>query len=528
MIRAAAFFLLVLILAAAIAWLADRPGELAIVWFGYEVRTSPTVALILLVTLFAVAGFLWWLIRSILHSPGAVSGYFSARRRDRGYRALSNGLIAVGSGDAALALRSSEEARRLLDNEPLTYFLAAQTAQLRGDAAAARASFEAMLAKPETRLLGLHGLFVEARRQNAHEAARQFAERAVELRPGLGWAGPALLEYQSAASDWLGALRTLGANTQAKLVDKAKAKRLRAVLTTAQSMALESGEPDEARLLALEAHRLAPELVPAAVIAARLSTRMGDVRRATRIIEQTWKLVPHPDLATAYAAVRPGDSAQDRLKRMERLAGFQGGHREGKLALARAAIDARAWGEARQTLAELTAEPTERVCLLMAEIEQGQHGDRGRVRDWLARAVRAPRDPAWMADGEVFEEWAPTSPISGRLDAFEWRVPSARIGGPVLAEIEAVIEAEPPLVGPPSGPVSTGRPAAEPVPLRPRSTEPAQDRPPARRSMSAKPESVVTPVRPAAAPHPITPPRPPDDPGPDANGDEQKAYGRGG
>jgi HemY protein len=347
----------------------------------------------------------------------------------------------------------------------------------------------------------------------------------MELRPGLAWAGSALLEYQSAESNWPGALRTLGANTQAKLIDKTKARRLRAVLTTARAMALESGEPEEARLLALEAHRLAPDLVPAAVIAARLSTRMGDVRRATRIVESTWKLTPHPDLAAAYAAVRPGDAAQDRLKRLERLAGFQGGHREGKLALARAAIDARAWGEARQALADLTAEPTERVCLLMAEIEQGQHGDRGRVRDWLARAVRAPRDPAWMADGEVFEEWAPTSPVSGRLDAFEWKVPAARLGGPVLADIEAVIEAEPPLVGPPQAPVR--RPSAEPVPLRPRAVE-TPERPVARpRPVAASPQGTITPGRPAAAPHPITPPRPPDDPGPDTNGDESKAYGRG-
>jgi HemY protein len=262
------------------------------------------------------------------------------------------------------------------------------------------------------------------------------------------------------------------------------------------------------------------------VLAARLSTRVGDVRRATRIIESTWKLIPHPDLAAAYSAVRPGDSAQDRLKRMQRLAGLQGGHREGKLALARAAIDARTWPEARQALVDLIAEPTERVCLLMAEIEQGQHGDRGRVRDWLARAVRAPRDPAWMADGEVFEEWAPISPVSGRLDAFEWKVPAARIGGPVLADIEAVAEPEPAFIGPPPAPPQ--RPAAQPVPLRPRVAETAERPSPRSRPVAANPATGIAPARSAAAPHPITAPaRPPDDPGPDANGDEHKVYRRG-
>ncbi|HKJ61059.1 MAG TPA: hypothetical protein VKA94_03565, partial [Hyphomicrobiales bacterium] len=47
-------------------------------------------------------------------------------------------------------------------------------------------------------------------------------------------------------------------------------------------------------------------------------------------------------------------------------------------------------------------------------------------REWLARAVRASRDPVWMADGVIFSEWQPISPITGRLDAFEWRVPPDR------------------------------------------------------------------------------------------------------
>ena len=63
----------------------------------------------------------------------------------------------------------------------------------------------------------------------------------------------------------------------------------------------------------------------------------------------------------------------------------------------------------------------------MARIDGEQHGDRGRVREWLARAVTAPRDPAWTADGIVSDKWAPTSPVTGALDAFQWRVPVERI-----------------------------------------------------------------------------------------------------
>ena len=61
----------------------------------------------------------------------------------------------------------------------------------------------------------------------------------------------------------------------------------------------------------------------------------------------------------------------------------------------------------------------------MAEIEQRESGDEGRAREWMARALHAARDPAWTADGFVSDRWMPVSPVSGRLDAFQWKVPLA-------------------------------------------------------------------------------------------------------
>ncbi|MCC2111108.1 MAG: heme biosynthesis protein HemY, partial [Hyphomicrobiales bacterium] len=303
--------------------------------------------------------------------------------------------------------------------------------------AAGRATFEGMLDDPDTRLLGLHGLFVEAQRAGDRTAARHYAERAANAAPSLVWAGEALFQYQSADGDWEGALRTLQRNTDNKLIDKAAARRQRAVLLTAQALELEDTDPERARSLALEAHGLAQDLVPAAVVAGRLYTQAGDVKRATKVIETTWKLMPHPDLAEVYAHARSGDSARDRLKRVKTLAQKRAHHVEGALAIAAAAIDARDWKEARDALGQiLRTAPTARVCSLMAEIEQGEYGDRGRVREWLSRALRAPRDPVWTADGFVSDRWAPISPITGRIDAFEWKVPVEQLAGPAEIVID--------------------------------------------------------------------------------------------
>jgi HemY protein len=273
-------------------------------------------------------------------------------------------------------------------------------------------------------------------------------------------------------------------------------------------MELESGEPDEARALAIEAHKLAPALVPAATTAARLFVRASDIRRATRILEATWKVGPHRELADAYASVRPGDSVRDRLKRVKRLAELRPGHPESAMAVARAAIDARDWQEARTALGGvMRANPTERVCLLMAEIEEGEHGDQGRVRAWLTRALGAPRDPAWVADGQVFERWAPVSPISGRIDAYEWRVAADRLPVRPVFEIDSGPE-----------PYAEAGPAAiemEPVMIPARGTAVRSVDGGGRQPAAAMPAMAAGPARGA---RPMA--RAPDDPGPmDGNDD---------
>ncbi len=187
---------------------------------------------------------------------------------------------------------------------------------------------------------------------------------------------------------------------------------------------MEESESEKALTLAQEAHSLAPSLVPAAAIAGRLLASRGNTPKAAKILQKTWTKSPHPDLATAYAYARIGDSPRDRLDRVKQLAALTPHSIESPIAVAMTAIDAKSFDEARRALAPLLeGRLTQRVATLMARIEGEEHGDKGKVREWLARAVNAPRDPAWTADGIVSDHWAPVSPVTGALDAFQWRVP---------------------------------------------------------------------------------------------------------
>ncbi len=467
MIRVVLFLAAVAVVALGAAWLADRPGEVTIVWpwLGKTIETplAVLVAAILFVAILAILS--WSLLRAILRTPGDLLFFLRHRRSARGYQAISRGLIAIGAGDLPAARRFAGEARRHVGEEPLALLLAAQTAQLAGNRAAAELTFRRMADHPDTKLLGLHGLFVEAQRRDDLAVARQTAEEAVRANPAVGWAAQAVLDFRCQQGDWTGALAALDSNMKSGQIDKPSFRRSRAVLLTAR--ALSGADRDAARTDLREAVKLSPGLVPAAALAGRLLAEAGEMRKASRILEAAWRLNPHPDLAEAYAHVRPGDSARDRLARVQTLAtlGQEGpAHPEGGLAVARAAIDAREFGVARAALAPLALEPTRRVALMMAEIEEQDTGDVGRARQWMGRAVHAGRDPAWTADGLVSDKWLPVSPATGRLDAFQWKVPLADLTPPGRV-IDQTEQAPAPAPAPPY-PADDDAPAFDGAPSR--------------------------------------------------------------
>ena len=559
MLRIVLFLVLIALAAWGAAWVGDQPGEVALSFGGVKYIVSlPVFALmfgIVLVAAMMALGVLGMLLRI----PARVRRSRHERRVARGRHAITHGLLAIGHGDATAARRHADEARRLAGHDPLALLLHAQSAQLDGDRDGARAVFSSMAEREDTRLLGLRGLFIEAQRADDAVAAAVIAEEALKLSPSSSWASHAVLGFRCAQGDWDGALKILDHDLDSGLLDKQAWRRRRGVLLTARALELEKVDRDRARESAMEAVKLAPTLVPAAVLAAKFESEAHQVRRAMRIVEAAWLAHPHPDLADAYAHVRLGDSARQRLVRIETLAAKTPDHVEGKLAIARAAIDASEFAKAREALSSLLDSPTQRVALLMAEIERTEHGDSGKARTWTLRAVRARLDPAWTADGYVSDRWRPVSPVTGRLDAFQWQTPVASLPsadkgptidtspfeeamlaapsprreaianeGPAEPAPEATVapatqDNVPPPASPAEQPAAT---AAEPVLPSPPQAAPA----PTPAAAAPPPESAAPPApaplfrtradlsKPTAAPAVIPIVRPPDDPGIDDEG----------
>jgi HemY protein len=437
MYRILLFLLLIALAAAGAAWVADQTGNFTLSWDGWRVETSLPVFALALGIAITAAMLAWSILRAVWRMPEKIQRSRRERRHARGRHAITHGLLAIGHGDAAAARAHADVARKHAAHDPLSLLLHAQSAQLEGDRNAAKAAFRAMAERADTRLLGLRGLFIEAQRSDDPVSAVMIAEQALKLSPASTWASHAVLGFRCAGGDWSGALGILDNNLASGLIEKPTWRRQRGVLLTARALEVENSDRDLSRQSVMEAIKLAPTLVPAAVLSAKYESEAHQVRRAMRIVETAWQAHPHPDLADAYAHVKLGDSARQRLVRIETLAAKAPGHLESALALARAAIDASEFARAREALAPFIAAPTQRVAMLMAELEHTEHGDSGRARAWTLRAVHARHDPVWTADGYVSEKWRPVSPVSGRLDAFQWQTPVAALPSDGSGAIEA-------------------------------------------------------------------------------------------
>jgi HemY protein len=496
-------------------------------WGGWRVETSLSVFALALGIAIVAAMLAWTIVRGLWRTPERLKRKRRERRQARGRHAITHGLLAIGHGDSAAARAHAEVARRHAAHDPLALLLHAQSAQLDGDREGAHRAFRAMAEREDTRLLGLRGLFIEAQRADDPAAASVIAEEALKAAPASTWASQAVLGFRCAQGDWTGALSILDSNLDSGLVDKAVYRRQRGVLLTARALELETLDRDLSRDSVMEAIKLAPTLVPAAVLASKYQSEAHQIRRSMRIVEAAWLANPHPDLADAYAHVRLGDSARQRLVRVETLAQKAPGHFESALAVARAAIDASEFARAREVLAPLIATPTQRVAMLMAEIERTEHGDSGRARAWTLRAVRALHDPVWTADGYVSDRWRPVSPVTGRLDAFQWQTPLAALPSDKSVTVESTAFNDA-MLAPPRTPPSVRPTPAEPPSLvaeepalppaaqdnSPPATMPAVDAavetsPAAAEPVAAAPAAIgsaVAAVSAAAAPAPVEAP----------------------
>jgi len=459
------FFAVVLAAALGAAHLAETGRALRFVFDGVEYTLGPiqvVVALVLLVLaswlVVKLLGFAWAVLRFIMGDETSLSRWFHRSRERKGYAALAEGMLAVASGEGRLAQDQARRAAKFLDAPHVTNLLAAQAAEVAGDTRAAETTYREMLADDRTRFVGVRGLMRQKLAAGETAVALKLAEKAYALKPRHEEVQDTLLLLQTQAHDWKGARGVLkDKRRQGKLPQDVHIRRDAVLALQEASEVLAHGASISAREAAISANRASPDLIPAAVLAARSYIAQKDPRNAARVLQKTWGVRPHPSLAATFAEIAPDETPAQRLRRFEDLLKQNPDHPESHLLRAELALAAEDFPAARRALGDLAdTDPTVRSLSIMAAIERGTGADDSVVRGWLTRALTASRGPQWVCDKchNVMADWAPVCDSCGAFDTLTWRRPEHDLipVSPTGAEMLPLI---------------VGRPAGQPQPDAP-------------------------------------------------------------
>ena len=415
--------------------LSEMSGGAIVTLGGQEITLSPLklafVALAIVVgvwVLLKLLGLLVAVLKFLSGDETAVSRYFTRNRERKGYEALSDGLMALASGEGHLALAKANKAERYLDRPDLTTILTAQAAEMAGDRKKAEEAYKRLLEEDRTRFVGIRGIMKQKLADGQTDVALKLAVKAFELKPRHQDTQDLLLQLQAEKGDWKGARTTLNAKLRAGYLPRDVHRRRDAVLALSEAKGvLEEGATVEAREPAIAANKQSPDLIPAAVMAARAYIEKGDLRSASRVVSKAWGAQPHPELAATFAEIAPDETPAERLKRFRNLTKLAPDHAESKMLLAELNIAAEDFPQARRALGDLAeADPTARVMTLMAAIERGSGASEQVVRGWLTRAVTAPRGPQWVCDKcqSIHPVWEPVCQNCSSFDTLSWRRPT--------------------------------------------------------------------------------------------------------
>ena len=175
--------------------------------------------------------------------------------------------------------------------------------------------------------------------------------------------------------------------------------------------------------IALLANKSAPELIPAAILAAEIHSKKGNKKLAMSILRKAWNKSPHPELAAAFANLEPTESAKKRVERFKPWIKVHKGTAEVKMLEAELALSAENYPEAQKALGDLPeVNPSARALTIMAAVERGSGAKEAVVRGWLAKALGAKYGTAWCCEkcNTISRKWEPICTQCEAFDTLKW------------------------------------------------------------------------------------------------------------
>lgn len=427
MVRILGWILLLAAFSAGILWLTDHPGNVEVVWLGYEIRVQ--IAILLALVFFVCLCFLpvFLLLRHLLGLPSMLRLHGKETRQKKGMTALTHAFTALAVADTDTAARQTRKAEELLGEGPLTALLGAQIAYRCDDILGTQQHLKEMLGFEETKFIAARALSSFARQEGNYPAAIAFARDALKESPKSLWNYRTLCDLYLREERWQEAEMLIRQARQKRRIPVEAAHHLLAICYHVQAeRSFREGQVETALHAAKEAHRQEPGFLPPALLLIRIFGDKGERRKAIAVLEKCFRAAPHPELSEALLDLCQDEPANKLGKRTKSLAATNPTHPESQLLQAIVAMHLTQWDAARNHIkSALTLAESARPYKLLAVIETRQYDNRQSATEWLARSAEAMPDPLWIcsACGHQHKRWQVRCGHCDSFDTLAWRNP---------------------------------------------------------------------------------------------------------
>jgi HemY protein len=418
-----------------LAWMLSLPGTMTVGLFDYTITMETGVFLLLATIFILVLYILYRLVSAVISVPGKVVAYHEETRVNRGFSALTRGLVAVAAGDEKEATRYAGKAKNLLPgSNGLQLLLEAQAARMRGEEGLAQNRFEELLKDKDAAFLGVRGLLKTSMDHGDTRLALDYAQQAAKMHPNQKWIIETLYVLQIENKLWSDLLDTAKKAEKLDVYTSEKIKSDRvAVHLMRYDYDLEQGAKNKALYDLNKAYKIDPVFSPAATRMAMHYINEGKERKAANVIKKAWAVAPHPDLGIVWDRLAPKKGTEiKRMKWYRDLVDISPNDAESHILAARAAMDLELWGEAKSYLMRAqNLHPTARVFRLRAIVEQHLTHHDASIHELMEKAAAALPDKVWVCSltGIIYEEWTPVAAPHGSFNTVVWNMPGVAFKG---------------------------------------------------------------------------------------------------
>ena len=347
------------------------------------------------------------------------------KRLQKGYNYFVDAMIAIANKDHKLAISSNNKMDNYIKDDPgLSLLLKSEVLKIEKKYDQLSKVYEEMIKKKNTQTLGYRGLMEQNLKNQDFHHAFIYGEKLFSLNPQIEKLYETLVQIISKTRNW---------NQLVVISDKAYSKRIINEETAKENKSIAFYEIAKIKMhsdvndslnFMQKAMRLKRNFPPYIKLYLEILLLNDKLAQTKKIIKKFWVEKPSSSLRNVITSILKTNNL-DNIDFIQYIVDKNINNIESKKLLVDFAIYLNQWNIARNNIKGLIgANPTQEICLFMADIELGEFNDIQKSESWKLRAQNAELEYFWICNITNMSQknWSALSD-SGYFNSLEWRRP---------------------------------------------------------------------------------------------------------